>query len=410
MATDLGEKLAAAREGKKWSLREVERRTGIHNAHLSQIETGTIERPAPNVLWALAEVYDIDLQDLLRLAGHVEAAASRDTRIGGRGGAADHGRPDCRRAAPGLGVHGGIRGRDGALTRNIAADLARRQILAAAESALLKAGVAGVIPTPLDAVATAAEITEIIDISQLPPDIAARKPRAMRRILGALLHRERIAFVDLSQCEPRARLTEAHEIGHQIIPWHHAAFQLDDEERLLGNTRDQLETEAYLAGGHLIFQGQRFLRHALDYQVSIGTPIALAPDYGASRHATMRYYVLHHPDAVALLVAGRYLHRDGSVPIWTSVESTSFAAKFGGLADLMNGRLLIAGGTGKPARGHCPPGDENHRGRRQGDRDPRLARRPPGPRGRGLLQPAQPVRPSGGEEGRPVRAPHPHRR
>jgi hypothetical protein len=205
-----------------------------------------------------------------------------------------------------------------------------------------------VIPTPLDTVATAAEITEIIDISQLPPGIAARKPRAMRRILGALLHRERVAFVDLKQCEPRARLTQAHEISHQIIPWHQAAFQLDDEERLLGNTREQLETEAYLAGGHLIFQGQRFLKQALDYQVSIGTPIALAPDYGASRHATMRYYVLHHPDAVALLIAGRYPNRDGSVPIWTSVESASFAAKFGSLADLMNGRLLIAGGTGQP--------------------------------------------------------------
>jgi len=205
-----------------------------------------------------------------------------------------------------------------------------------------------VIPTPLDAVAMAAEITEIIDISQLPPAVAVRKPRAMRRILGALLHRERVAFVDLSQCEPRARLTEAHEIGHQIIPWHQAAFQLDDEERLLGNTHDQLETEAYLAGGHLIFQGQRFLRHALDYQVSISTPIALAPDYAASRHATIRYYVLHHPDAVALLVAGRYQHRDGSVPIWTSVESASFAHKFGSLARLMNGRLVIAGCTGQP--------------------------------------------------------------
>jgi hypothetical protein len=92
-------------------------------------------------------------------------------------------------------------------------------------------------------------------------------------------------------------------IGHQIIPWHEAAFQLDDLERLLGTTRDQLETEAYLAGGHLIFQGQHFLKHALDYQVTIATPIALAPDYGASRHATIRYYALHHPDTVALLAA-----------------------------------------------------------------------------------------------------------
>jgi len=153
--------------------------------------------------------------------------------------------------------------------------------------------------------------------------------------------------VDLSQCEPRARLTEAHEIGHKIIPWHQAAFQLDDLERLLGSTRDQLETEAYLAGGHLIFQGQRFLKHALDYQVTIATPIALALDYGASRHATIRYYVLHHPGAIALLVAGRY-QSHGSVPIWTSIESAAFAAKYGNLANMMNGRLLIAGGTGKP--------------------------------------------------------------
>lgn len=74
MPGTLGETLAAARIQRGWSLREVERRTGIHNAHLSQIETGAIERPAPNVLWALAEVYELDYQELLRLAGHVERA------------------------------------------------------------------------------------------------------------------------------------------------------------------------------------------------------------------------------------------------------------------------------------------------------------------------------------------------
>ena len=75
MAESLGKKLAAARAARNWSLREVERRTGIHNAHLSQIETGAIERPAPNMLWALAEVYELDLAELMRMSGHVEAAA-----------------------------------------------------------------------------------------------------------------------------------------------------------------------------------------------------------------------------------------------------------------------------------------------------------------------------------------------
>lgn len=189
----------------------------------------------------------------------------------------------------------------------------------------------------------------MVDISHLPGEVAARKPTAFKRILGALLYRERVALVDRSQCQARVRLTEAHEIGHKIIPWHEAAFQLDDEERLLGMTRDQLEEEAYLAGGYLIFQGLRFHERALDFKTSISTPIALAEDYGASLHATIRYYVLHHPDAVAMLVAGRYVSREGSVPVWRSVESPSFSIRFGALASRMpGGRLLIASGTGQP--------------------------------------------------------------
>jgi transcriptional regulator with XRE-family HTH domain len=76
MAEELGKRLAAARADRNWSLREVERRTGIRNAHLSQIETGAIERPAPNVLWALAEVYELDMHELMRMSGHVESATT----------------------------------------------------------------------------------------------------------------------------------------------------------------------------------------------------------------------------------------------------------------------------------------------------------------------------------------------
>jgi transcriptional regulator with XRE-family HTH domain len=67
----LREAVAKARHDQGWSLREVERKTGIHNAHLSQIESGTIERPDPNILYALADVYGLDYDLLLRLAGHV---------------------------------------------------------------------------------------------------------------------------------------------------------------------------------------------------------------------------------------------------------------------------------------------------------------------------------------------------
>jgi transcriptional regulator with XRE-family HTH domain len=71
----LGELLRKGRDKKRLSLRDVERETGIHNAHLSQIEKGTIERPDPNILWSLSVLYELDFRRLLRLGGHVEKDA-----------------------------------------------------------------------------------------------------------------------------------------------------------------------------------------------------------------------------------------------------------------------------------------------------------------------------------------------
>lgn len=72
--------LAAARRDLGLSLREVERRTGIRNAHLSQIETGTIARPEMALLWELSIAYGLDFARLLSLAGYEaagQAAADR---------------------------------------------------------------------------------------------------------------------------------------------------------------------------------------------------------------------------------------------------------------------------------------------------------------------------------------------
>jgi transcriptional regulator with XRE-family HTH domain len=66
----LGGALRAARTARGLSLRDVERRTGIRNAHLSQIETDTIAKPEMAILWDLASLYDVDFARLLALAGH----------------------------------------------------------------------------------------------------------------------------------------------------------------------------------------------------------------------------------------------------------------------------------------------------------------------------------------------------
>jgi HTH-type transcriptional regulator, competence development regulator len=76
----LGAALRAARAERGLSLRDVERRTGIRNAHLSQIETDTIAKPEMAILWDLASLYGIDFARLLALAGHAGGASSSSQR------------------------------------------------------------------------------------------------------------------------------------------------------------------------------------------------------------------------------------------------------------------------------------------------------------------------------------------
>jgi transcriptional regulator with XRE-family HTH domain len=69
--TTLGALLRAGRTARGLSLREVERRIGIANGHLSQIETNTIGKPEMAILWELAALYELDFARLLELAGHI---------------------------------------------------------------------------------------------------------------------------------------------------------------------------------------------------------------------------------------------------------------------------------------------------------------------------------------------------
>jgi transcriptional regulator with XRE-family HTH domain len=81
MPTPVGQTLTAARKDRGWSLRDVEGLTGIQNAHLSQCETGAIARPGPGVLWTLAEIYGLDFDELMGLAGHVQQGGQRSPTV-----------------------------------------------------------------------------------------------------------------------------------------------------------------------------------------------------------------------------------------------------------------------------------------------------------------------------------------
>ena len=60
----IGEEFAAARERKGWTLRELEKRSGVSNALISQIETGWVNNPTWRTVVSLAKTLGLSLKQL----------------------------------------------------------------------------------------------------------------------------------------------------------------------------------------------------------------------------------------------------------------------------------------------------------------------------------------------------------
>lgn len=76
----LGQYLASIREDRRMTLREVEEATNkqVSNAYLSQIENNKIQKPSPNILHCLAEIYAISFENLMNMAGYLMPSTRRE--------------------------------------------------------------------------------------------------------------------------------------------------------------------------------------------------------------------------------------------------------------------------------------------------------------------------------------------
>jgi len=72
-----GEYLKSLRGKQRMSLRDVERRTGVSNAYLGQIEQAKRPPPHPNILKKLALTYDVSVYELMRAAGYLDETESQ---------------------------------------------------------------------------------------------------------------------------------------------------------------------------------------------------------------------------------------------------------------------------------------------------------------------------------------------
>src|ERR1700724_3537255 len=100
-----------------------------------------------------------------------------------------------------------------------------------------QADAAGVLPTPLDRLF---EVARVTNVDELPDETflqtLSERARAFfrsakQKLRGIADIRDKATYVPRDSNTGRERFAKAHELGHQVIPWHDIdAAYLDDSE------------------------------------------------------------------------------------------------------------------------------------------------------------------------------------
>ena len=140
------------------------------------------------------------------------------------------------------------------------------------------------------------------------------------------------------------RWNEAHEVGHDIIPWHTEMMLGDTEQTLTPACHEIMEAEANYAAGQLLFLADRFPAEAQASAPTIENVRALSRVYGNTMTATLWRFTEqgHGGRPMVALVSGhphpirRKPDFDPGNPCRYCVESPSYRDCFGtiGEADL----------------------------------------------------------------------------
>jgi hypothetical protein len=137
------------------------------------------------------------------------------------------------------------------------------------------------------------------------------------------------------------RWNEAHEIGHDIIPWH-AGMMLGDTDQTLSQTcQEHMENEANYAAGRLLFVGPRFAEEAGSLLPTLKNVRKLGAAFDNTITSTLWRYVESARDETPMVgvVSGhphpakRAQDFDPNKPCRYCVQSPSFAARFGNTSE-----------------------------------------------------------------------------
>lgn len=100
-------------------------------------------------------------------------------------------------------------------------------------------------------------------------------------------------MIDDSIPEPKHRWLEAHEIGHDLLPWHHDMLLGDDSITPTPSTHDKMEAEANFAAGSLVFLGDKFRDECRQCEATLQNVQVLRKRYGNTMTTTLWRMIEH---------------------------------------------------------------------------------------------------------------------
>ena len=132
------------------------------------------------------------------------------------------------------------------------------------------------------------------------------------------------------------RWNEAHEIGHDLIPWHAGMMFGDTEQTLTPVCHEKLEAEANYAAGQLLFLGDRFRAEVQGAPPSIARLRNLSTMFGNTLTSTLwRFTEAAHADRPTVALVSGHPHPakrkpdfDPANPCRYFIASQSFRERF----------------------------------------------------------------------------------
>ncbi len=203
-------------------------------------------------------------------------------------------------------------------------------------------GAYGVFPTPVDSIVTYSELVvgTGIDVNSIKDNFLSFfssdiLKSGLAKIRGLLDRSEKVIYLDNTQNFGRKNFVKLHEVGHEVLPWQKKSLAyLDDDTTLSEYVNEDFEEEANYFASITLFQHDRFIAEMSKLELGIKAPMALAKQFGASVHATIRRYVEHSKKRCALLILENIslMGQPASCNARDYFQSSKFEKTFGILA------------------------------------------------------------------------------